>query len=112
MRIFWVGLATRYLAWALRVSRNSGLMSLLSKSKYTTRWARGLLGSSRGLTCCAALELTAAGAAAVTGAGAAAGAVLGFAAVVQPVASSASASTINPLRRVFMSSLLFARQVG
>src|SRR5580698_3631357 len=97
MRIFWVGFATRYLAWAVSVSRNSGLMSLLSKSKNTTRWASGLLGSSSGLTCCAELDVTAAGAAA-TGAGAVAGAgaAAGFTFLVQPAANTASATIINP----------------
>src|SRR5579863_7938133 len=97
MRTFWVGLATRYLAWALSVSRNSGLMSLLSKSKYTTRWASGLLGSSSALTCGAVLAVAAAGAATGAGAVEAAGAAAGFTFLAQPArANKAMARIISP----------------
>src|SRR5689334_19291336 len=107
MRIFWLGLATRYLAWAVRVSRNSGLMSLLSKSKYTTRWASGLLGSSSGLTCGAAGGggggvVAAAAGATVAGAGAA-----GFTFLVQATAVSDSTATVRMIRKVFIGALLW-----
>src|SRR5579872_269794 len=98
MRIFWVGFATRYLACAVRVSRNSGLISLLSKSKYTTRFASGLLGSSSGLSCTAAGAVAAAGAGVVAAAGAvlAAGAAVGFTALGLQAASDNNASSTKP----------------
>src|SRR5579863_7536516 len=107
MRIFWVGLATRYLACAVSVSRNSGLMSLLSKSKYTVRWASGLLGSSRGLTAGAAGGGVA-GAAGATVAGAAVGAVVvGFTFLEQATVNTVSTARIKARRNVFMGALLW-----
>src|SRR5689334_2476080 len=103
MRICWLGFATRYLACAVSVSRNSGFTSLLSKSKYTTRFASGLLGSSSGLTWGAGVAAAGAGVATVAGAGAvtAAGAT-GLTFLAQPTASKATASAINTVRNIFM----------
>src|SRR6185503_5587459 len=102
MRIFWVGLATRYLAWAVRVSRYSGLTSLLSKSKKTTRWASGLFGSSSGLTAGAVLTVAGAAGATVAGAGAWAGALVGFTFLEQPTTANPRMAMVRARRMVFI----------
>src|SRR6185312_5270388 len=107
MRIFWVGLATRYLAWAVSVSRNSGLMSLLSKSKYTVRWASGLFGSSSGLTVGAAGVVAGATGAAVAGAAAGVAGAVGFTFLEQAAVNTASTARIKARRNVFMGALLW-----
>src|ERR1700691_5269563 len=100
MRIFWLGFAIRYLAWVVSASRYSGLMSLLSKSKYTTRFASGLAGSSNGFTLTtgagAAVATTGAGEVAGAGAVTTGGAGVGFACLVQALSVRPRASSSRP----------------